>query len=431
MSNDGDKRPASPQPMDTTIGAADKPAAEELAVKEEPEQPKSTKSRSRSRDRKDRSRGKSRERSRDRDRDRDRDRHRKSGRRDRDDRDYSNRRRSRSRSRDRRRKSHSPSRDRRRRSRSRSKDRHSRRSTRRDRSRSRSRSRSTDEIGGYKPRKRQEPPKPQASIFATNDPFAHLRSQQPKDPAEAMRLWQEQMLKSRQLVLAAQAKSAVQQANKAQRELYIGNLTPGAITDVMLKQVFDSALIAAFPQAGIPGQEPVCRVNIHSDGRYGFIELRAPEYATAALQLNGQINLMGQALSIGRPASYVDPNKVNQAAAQAEAALAAFQQGAPPSGSNLATVAPVASLAAGSAGANMAAAANAAVAAALPGALAAGAYPGPPSLTTTVVTDPLLQLGGVLVNEIGMSRVPTPFLCVSGMITAEILENDDEYEEVM
>jgi hypothetical protein len=37
--------------------------------------------------------------------------------------------------------------------------------------------------------------------------------------AAAMRLWQEQMLKSRQLVLAQQAKSAVQQANKAQREV--------------------------------------------------------------------------------------------------------------------------------------------------------------------------------------------------------------------
>lgn len=55
-----------------------------------------------------------------------------------------------------------------------------------------------------------------------------------------------------------------------------------------------------------------CQVSIHSDGRYGFVEFRSPEYATAALQLNGQINLMGQALSIGRPASYVDPNKVRQ-----------------------------------------------------------------------------------------------------------------------
>src|SRR5689334_4893492 len=114
--------------------------------------------------------------------------------------------------------------------------------------------------------------------------------------------------------------------------------------------------------------------------------------------------------------------QVNQAAAQAEAALAAFQQG-PPSASGLATIAPVATLPEGSAGASMAAAAAAAV-----GALAGGApYPGPPPLSTMVVTDPLLQLGGALVNEIGSSRVPTPFLCVAGMITADVLENDEEY----
>jgi hypothetical protein len=47
-------------------------------------------------------------------------------------------------------------------------------------------------------------------------------------------------------------------------QLYIGNLTPGAVTDVMLRQVFDSALIAAFPQAAAPGQEPVCKVRIVS-----------------------------------------------------------------------------------------------------------------------------------------------------------------------
>lgn len=80
----------------------------------------------------------------------------------------------------------------------------------------------------------------------------------------------------------------------------------------------------------------------------------------------------------------------------------------------------------------MAAAANAAAAVVIPGALAAGAaYPGPPSLTTTLVTDPLMQLGGALVNEIGSSRVPTPFLCVAGMITPDVLENDEEYLEVM
>ena len=93
-------------------------------------------------------------------------------------------------------------------------------------------------------------------------------------------------------------------------QLYVGNLAAGLVTEAALRQVFDSALMAAFPQAAVPGQQPVVNVNIHSDGRYGFIEFRSPDYATAALQLNGQVMLMGQTLNIGRPASYVDPGKV-------------------------------------------------------------------------------------------------------------------------
>jgi hypothetical protein len=46
---------------------------------------------------------------------------------------------------------------------------------------------------------------------------------------------------------------------KAQRELFVGNLAPG-VGEQSLYQVFHSALIAAFPQAGQPGQEPVLKV---------------------------------------------------------------------------------------------------------------------------------------------------------------------------
>jgi hypothetical protein len=42
------------------------------------------------------------------------------------------------------------------------------------------------------------------------------------------------------------------------------------------------------------------------NGRFAFVEFRVPEYATAALQLNGQIALMGNTLKIARPASYVE-----------------------------------------------------------------------------------------------------------------------------
>lgn len=54
------------------------------------------------------------------------------------------------------------------------------------------------------------------------------------------------------------------------------------------------------------------QVNI--TGRFAFVEFRLPEYATAALQLNGQIALMGNTLKIARPSSYVDPSQASRLA---------------------------------------------------------------------------------------------------------------------
>jgi splicing factor U2AF subunit len=47
-----------------------------------------------------------------------------------------------------------------------------------------------------------------------------------------MRIWQEQQLKARQLVLQQQASSQRTAASKTQRELYIGNLVPGLVGGV-------------------------------------------------------------------------------------------------------------------------------------------------------------------------------------------------------
>lgn len=114
-------------------------------------------------------------------------------------------------------------------------------------------------------------------------------------------------------------------------QLYVGNLVPGAVNDMTLRQLFSSALTSVFPQAATPGMEPVISVNLHSDGRYAFVEFRTPEMATAALSLNGVVQLLGQAISVGRPSGFVDPTKATQAAAAAAQALAAFQVRAPPS----------------------------------------------------------------------------------------------------
>jgi hypothetical protein len=57
-----------------------------------------------------------------------------------------------------------------------------------------------------------------------------------------------------------QAQRQQEKQLKAQRELFVGNLAPGAVNEASLYQVFHSALIAAFPQAAQPGQEPVLKV---------------------------------------------------------------------------------------------------------------------------------------------------------------------------
>lgn len=57
-----------------------------------------------------------------------------------------------------------------------------------------------------------------------------------------------------------QAQRLAEKQAKAQRELFVGNLAPGAVNEASLYQVFHSALIAAFPQAAQPGQEPVLKV---------------------------------------------------------------------------------------------------------------------------------------------------------------------------
>jgi hypothetical protein len=108
-------------------------------------------------------------------------------------------------------------------------------------------------------------------------------------------------------------------------QVYVGNLVGGLVTEEALRQIFNSTMAAAFPAQMTPGLEAVVNVSMHSEGRYAFVELRSPEMATAALQLSGQVQLLGQAISVGRPSGYVDPTSAQAAAAQAAAALAAFK----------------------------------------------------------------------------------------------------------
>ncbi|GAX82294.1 hypothetical protein CEUSTIGMA_g9723.t1 [Chlamydomonas eustigma] len=403
----------------------------------------------------------------------------------RDDEKQERHRRSRSKSRDRRRdsrRSRSLSRDdRRRRDRSRSSERYkSRRS--RSRERRRDRARSPED---YKPKRQPAQPTervggPRNGPGTGADPFANLRQPVASvDPAEIQRLWQEQQLRARQLVLQQQSLSARSAATKSQREIHVGNLVPGATTDLMLQQIFNTALGVRFPST--PGLEPVIKVNIHKDGRYAFIELRSPEMATAAMDLNGQVQFLGQSMSVNRPSGYVDPGQVTLAAAAATSALHAFQSTGGALGLQQAALA---SLAASGAGLN-------------PGGMLGG-YPGLPTtvpasqmpMSTLQPTsmyqataansvmpgglyqtsvqapysaalqhqqqqqhslpsayapppDQVVQPSHVMLQGMshphpapagsgdGNSNVPTQCLCMLGMVGADVLMNDLEYEEVL
>jgi len=171
-------------------------------------------------------------------------------------------------------------------------------------------------------------------MAAIEDPFAKLRAQTAAaastqktiDPFAIARQMQEQQLRARQLVLHQQAASAVIAASKTQREVYVGNLIPGVVTDPMLRQLFNATLQAAFPeQCGDGSIEPVIHIKMNTEGKYCFIELLSSEMATSCLELSGQVMLAGSMLSIGRPAGYVDPVRAQAASEAAAEALARFQ----------------------------------------------------------------------------------------------------------
>ncbi|KAL6755914.1 hypothetical protein V8C86DRAFT_2665427 [Haematococcus lacustris] len=310
-------------------------------------------------------------------------------------------RRSRSGSRDRRRR-RSKSRDKKkpsssRRSRSRSRDRYRRRSRSRDHKSSR-RSSSSDGVGGYKPRKRLEPPPVITNGPGTGaDPFASMRQTiVPNDPQAQLRMWQLQQLEARTMVLEQQAKSAATATSKTQREIYVGGLIPGAITGEALRTLFNSALAVQFQGHLMPGMDPVINVNLHPEGKYSFVEFRIPDMATAALALNGQVQLLGCTLSVARPSGYVDPSKALNSSQATAAALAAFKRG------------------------DM----QALAAAALAGANLRGLGLPPHIEDPSSAAAPQVTPG---VNIDGIAPMPTSVVCITGMVTAERLTKDEEY----
>ena len=165
-------------------------------------------------------------------------------------------------------------------------------------------------------------------MLQVEDPFLHLRkaAAASADPLQMAKQMAKQQRNARQLVLEQQALSAIQAARKTQRELYIGNIAPGLVTESMLRELFRATLTAAFPEKTEDGTiDPVTRVSLTDGHKYAFVELLDAEMATACIDLSGKVQLGGSVLSINRPAGYRDPEDASAAAETASNALAKFQ----------------------------------------------------------------------------------------------------------
>uniref|UniRef100_A0A7S2V5R1 RRM domain-containing protein n=1 Tax=Fibrocapsa japonica TaxID=94617 RepID=A0A7S2V5R1_9STRA len=91
------------------------------------------------------------------------------------------------------------------------------------------------------------------------------------------------------------------QADKAFRELFVGNTPPGTSELVLME--FLNAALNQVKLTTAPGNPIIgCRVS----NKFAFIELRSAEETNNCLSLNG-IPFMGQLLKIGRPTKYCGP----------------------------------------------------------------------------------------------------------------------------
>ncbi len=91
------------------------------------------------------------------------------------------------------------------------------------------------------------------------------------------------------------------------RKLYVGNLPLDLnVTEQTMKDFFDTAMTAAFPELkDTPGQ-PVEQVWMSGEKKFCFVTFRNEDEAMKGMQLDN-IQLMGRPLRIGRPSDYVPP----------------------------------------------------------------------------------------------------------------------------
>jgi len=99
--------------------------------------------------------------------------------------------------------------------------------------------------------------------------------------------------------------NAMTSGGKKAREVYVGNLAIGMVTETMLRDFFNTAMKGLMPEEA--GTQAVMNVWMAADMKYSFVEMRTAELATAAISLD-KMELCGRALNVGRPSGYVAPS---------------------------------------------------------------------------------------------------------------------------
>ena len=108
------------------------------------------------------------------------------------------------------------------------------------------------------------------------------------------------------------AANASHQASRKQRELYIGNLpTNGGMPMIaasQLKELFRAPMLT-MPNMDESAGPIVINVDLSTDGKFAFVEFRDETICTIALTLFDKMEVCGRALNVGRPRGYVDPTQ--------------------------------------------------------------------------------------------------------------------------
>lgn len=95
--------------------------------------------------------------------------------------------------------------------------------------------------------------------------------------------------------------------NVKARKLYVGNLPLDMnVTELTMKEFFDTAMLAAFPELAQTPGKPVEQVWMSGEKKFCFVTFRNDTEAEKGMQLDN-IQLMGRPLRIGRPSDYVPP----------------------------------------------------------------------------------------------------------------------------